>query len=36
VTLTILILLVGSLLIYGGWTNRNIVALIRGDNSVSK
>lgn len=35
-TVTIVILLLGALLIYGGWTDRNIVALVRGDNTVTK
>ena len=35
-TLPVILLLAGSLLIYGGWTNRNILALLRGDNTVPK
>ncbi len=35
-TVTLVILLLGSLLIYAGWTNRSVLALIRGDNTVTK
>ncbi len=27
---------VGGLLVYGGWTNRSVWALARGDNTVAK
>lgn len=26
----------GGILVYGGWTNRSVSALARGDNSVAK
>lgn len=29
-------LLFGSLLIYAGWTNRSVTALIQGDNGSAK
>ena len=32
-TLPVILLLAGSLLIYGGWTSKRITALLRGDNS---
>lgn len=35
-TITMVILLGGSLLIYGGWTNRSVMDLIKGDNSIVK
>jgi HAMP domain-containing protein len=36
VTITLLLILFGALLIYAGWTNRNVIELLRGDNTVSK
>jgi hypothetical protein len=30
------LLLFGTMLIYGGWTNRSIWSLARGDNTVAK
>ena len=32
-TITVAMILVGLLLIYGGWTSKRITALLRGDNS---
>lgn len=35
-TVPAIMILLGSLLLYGGWTNRSVWALARGDNTVSK
>lgn len=35
-TVAAAMILFGALLIYGGWTNRSVWALARGDNTVTK
>lgn len=35
-TLALVLILLGSLMVYGAWTNRSLPALIRGDNTVAK
>lgn len=35
-TIKLGMILVGALLLYGGWTNRDIRSLIFGDNTVAK
>lgn len=35
-SITAAMILFGGLLIYGGWTNRSVWALARGDNTVPK
>ena len=35
-TITMILVLFGALLIYAGWTNRNVIALLKGDNTVTK
>lgn len=35
-TVTFGMIFVGGLLIYGGWTNRSVWALARGDNATPK
>lgn len=35
-SLTLGMILFGGLLIYGGWTNRSVWALARGDDTVQK
>jgi len=36
VTITVAMILFGAILVYGGWTNRSVWALARGDNSQPK
>lgn len=35
-TVTFGMIFVGALLVYGGWTNRSVWALARGDNTTPK
>ena len=35
-TVSFAMILLGSILIYGGWTNRSVAALARGDNTQPK
>ena len=35
-TLPAILILFGAMLLYGGWTNKSVWALARGDNTVSK
>lgn len=35
-TVTMIMLLFGSLMVYAGWTNRSLRDLVRGDNTVAK
>ena len=35
-TLALVLFLIGTLVVYAGWTNKNVKALISGDNTVSK
>ena len=35
-TLTMGMILFGTLLVYAGWTNRSVGALLRGDNSQAQ
>lgn len=35
-SIVIAMILFGSILIYGGFTNRSVIALSRGDNTVAK
>jgi hypothetical protein len=36
VSISLAMILFGSLLIYGGWKNKSISALARGDNATAK
>lgn len=35
-SVSLAMILFGALLIYGGWTNKSVAALARGDNTVAK